>query len=128
MIKVLEKNYLEDEFIIKALLTDISIKNNLSLKKEDIYYFGNYKDDFLDNIKKKINKNKKRIKNAVEKGTTIILHGNSVEIFNNSFKPKDINLFTAYKTKKKKTALQVNDLNKGISSLNFRYKNLICID
>ena len=71
---------------------------------------------------------KKRIISAIENGTTIIIHGNSIELFNNSFKACDINLFTAYDDKKifkRKKVKFVNDLNHGINSLNFKYKNLI---
>ena len=129
MIKVLEKDYLEDKFIIKQFLYNIKIKENIFFDKKDTYYFGNYKEEKLDIIKQKVNKNKKRIISAIENGTTIIIHGNSIELFNNSFKACNINLFTAYDDKKlfkRKKVKFVNDINYGINSLNFKYKNLIC--
>ena len=122
MIKIIEKEFLDDNFIIKPFTSNIKINENIYFKKDDTYYFGNY-------IKEKINKNKKRIISAIENGTTIIIHGNSIELFNNSFKACNINLFTAYDDKKlfkRKKVKFVNDLNYGINSLNFKYKNLIC--
>lgn len=129
MIKIIEKEFLDDNFIIKPFASNIKISENIYFKKDDIYYFGNYKKDKLSYIKEKINKNKKRIISAIENGTTIIIHGNSIELFNNSFKACNINLFTAYDDKKlfkRKKVMFVNDLNYGINSLNFKYKNLIC--
>lgn len=125
MIKIIEKEFLDDNFIIKPFASNIKISENIYFKKDDTYYFGNYKKDKLNYIKEKINKNKKRIISAIENGTTIIIHGNSIELFNNSFKACNINLFTAYDDKRKKVKF-VNDLNYGINSLNFKYKNLIC--
>lgn len=125
MIKIIEKEFLDDNFIIKPFASNIKINENIYFKKDDTYYFGNYKKDKLNYI----NKNKKRIISAIENGTTIIIHGNSIELFNNSFKACDINLFTAYDDKKlfkRKKVKFVNDLNYGINSLNFKYKNLIC--
>ena len=92
-------------------------------------------------IKKKILRNKKNIIRAIENNVKFIIHGNSIDIFNNSFKSKDFNLFTAYdkkeiKIKRKKLKFKnknndkyiiINDLKKGIDTLNFRYKNFICI-
>ena len=129
MIKIIEKEFLDDDFIIKPFASNIKINENIYFKKDDTYYFGNYKRDKLSYIKEKINKNKKRIISAIENGTSIIIHGNSIELFNNSFKACDINLFTAYDDKKmakRKKVKFVNDLNYGINSLNFKYKNLIC--
>lgn len=129
MIKIIEKEFLDDNFIIKPFASNIKINENIYFKKDDTYYFGNYKKDKLSYIKEKINKNKKRIISAIENGTTIIIHGNSIELFNNSFKTCNINLFTAYDDKKlfkRKKVKFVNDLNYGINSLNFKYKNLIC--
>ena len=129
MIKIIEKEFLDDNFIIKPFASNIKISENIYFKKDDTYYFGNYKKDKLYYIKEKINKNKKRIISAIENGTTIIIHGNSIELFNNSFKACNINLFTAYDDKKlykRKKVKFVNDLNYGINSLNFKYKNLIC--
>ena len=129
MIKIIEKEFLDDNFIIKPFASNIKISENIYFKKDDTYYFGNYKKDKLNYIKEKINKNKKRIISAIENGTSIIIHGNSIELFNNSFKACDINLFTAYDDKKifkRKKVKFVNNLNYGINSLNFKYKNLIC--
>ena len=129
MIKIIEKEFLDDNFIIKPFASNIKISENIYFKKDDTYYFGNYKKDKLNYIKEKINKNKKRIISAIENGTTIIIHGNSIELFNNSFKACNINLLTAYDNKKlfkRKKVKFVNDLNYGINALNFKYKNLIC--
>ena len=141
MIKVLEKDYLEDNYIYKSFIKNISIKDKLHFSKKDIYYFGNYNDNKINIIKKKILRNKKNIIRAIENNVKFIIHGNSIDIFNNSFKSKDFNLFTAYdkkeiKLKRKKLKLKhknndkyiiINDLKKGIDTLNFRYKNFICI-
>ena len=129
MLKIIEKNFLEDDFIIKPFASNINIHDNIYFKKNDVYYFGNYQKNKINQIRKKINSNKKRIIKAIEKGTYFIIHGNSIELFNNSFKSENINLFNAYeekKVKKRKKVKFVNDLNFGINSLNFRYKNLIC--
>ncbi|MBQ9013000.1 MAG: hypothetical protein IJ094_05475 [Bacilli bacterium] len=141
MIKVLEKDYLEDNYIIKNFVINIDINKRLHFNKNNIYYFGNYDDSKINIIKKKILRNKKNIKRAIENNVKFIIHGNSIDIFNNSFKSKDFNLFTAYdkkeiNIKRKKLKLKhknsnkyiiINDLKKGIDTLNFRYKNLICI-
>ncbi len=129
MLKIIEKNFLDDDFIIKPFASNINIHDNIYFKKNDVYYFGNYQKKKINQIRKKINSNKKRIIKAIEKGTYFIIHGNSIELFNNSFKSENINLFNAYeekKVKKRKKVKFVNDLNFGINSLNFRYKNLIC--
>lgn len=142
MIKVLEKDYLDDKFIIKQFLYNIKIKENIFFDKKDTYYFGNYKEEKLDIIKQKVNKNKKRIINAIENGTKFIIYGNSINIFNNSFNHNNINLFTSYsensfknkfgklvikKKYKNKNIKVVENINKCITTENFRYKNLICI-
>lgn len=129
MIKVIEKDFLNDDFIIKPFTSNIGINDNIYFSKNNTYYFGNYKEDKLKTIKNKVIKNKKRIINAIENGTKFIIHGNSIDIFNNSFKATDINLFTAYDKKvfKKNSKFKnVFDLNNGIDTLNFKYKNLIC--
>ena len=139
MIKVLEIDYLEDNFINKKLVSNININDKLIFKKENIYYFGNYNEDNLDIIRKKILHNKKNIINAIEKGIKFIITGNSYELFNNDFKNNSLNLYTCYdknifkhkriKNIKASTKLkQVNDLNTGIDSQNFKYKNMICIN
>lgn len=142
MIKVIEKEYLDDNFIIKPFLHDVKINENISFDKKDTYYFGNYKDEKLDTIRKKVNKNKKRIINAIENGAKFIIYGNSINIFNNSFNHNNINLFTSYnkngfknkfgkliikKKYKNKNIEIVNNIKNCITSENFRYKNLICI-
>lgn len=142
MIKAIEKEYLNDNFIIKPFLHSMKINENIFFDEKDIYYFGNYKDEKLDTIRKKVNKNKKRIINAIENGTKFIIYGNSINIFNNSFNHKNINLFTSYsknefknkfgkliikKKYKNKNIEIVNNISKCITSENFRYKNLICI-
>ena len=140
MIKVIEKDFLDDDFIIKPFTKNINLKDNIYFSKDNIYYFGNYKQDKINDIKEKILKNKKRIINAIEHNITFIIHGNSIDLFNNSFKTKDMNLFTAYdkktikilfkklkikKIKNNKIAI-ICDLKKGIDTLNFKYKNLLC--
>ena len=99
MIKVLEKDFLNDSFIIKEFADNISIKDNFKFNSNNIYYFGNYKEDKLNTIKKKIINNKKSIKNAIEKGAKFIITGNSVSLFNNNFNINDINLFNLYNEK-----------------------------
>ena len=129
MIKILEKDFLKDNFIIKPFAENISLKDNIYFSKENIYYFGNYKEEHLNDIKNKIIKNKKRIINAIENNVTFIIHGNSIEIFNNSFKSNDINLFTAYNKKRlfnKNKIVKIDDIKTGIDTLNFKYKNLLC--
>lgn len=129
MIKILEKDFLKDNFIIKPFAENISLKDNIYFSKENIYYFGNYKEEHLNDIKNKIIKNKKRIINAIENNVTFIIHGNSIEIFNNSFKHNDINLFTAYNKKRlfnKNKIVKIDNIKTGIDTLNFKYKNLLC--
>ena len=140
MIKVIEKDFLDDNFIIKAFTENISLKDNIYFSKENIYYFGNYKENKIDDIKKKILKNKKRIINAIERNVTFIIHGNSIDLFNNTFKKEDMNLFTAYdkksfnitfkklklRKKENKNLIKIDDLKKGVDTLNFKYKNLLC--
>lgn len=140
MIKVIEKDFLDDNFIIKSFTDNINIKDNIYFSKNNVYYFGNYKENKIDIIKAKVLKNKKRIINAIENNVTFIIHGNSIDIFNNSFKTNNINLFTAYdkksfkilfkklkiRKKKNKKISIIYDLKKGIDTLNFRYKNLLC--
>ena len=143
MIKVLEQDLLDDKFIIKGLTSNIKLNDKLSFTKEDIYYFGNYTKEGLDIIRKKLLKNKKTIKNAIEKGIKIIISGNSVEIFNNNFNTNDINLFTSYNDdlfKYKRKGIRFNninkksriknilDLKKPVNTGSFRYKNMICTE
>lgn len=129
MIRILEKDFLKDNFIIKPFAENISLKDNIYFSKENIYYFGNYKEEHLNDIKNKIIKNKKRIINAIENNVTFIIHGNSIEIFNNSFKHNDVNLFTAYNKKRlfnKNKIVKIDNIKIGIDTLNFKYKNLLC--
>lgn len=142
MIKIIEKEFLDDNFIIKPLAGNINVKDKIYFSKNNIYYFGNYKKDKLSIIKKKIIKNKTNIKNAVEKGIKIIIYGNSIELFNNNFKRDTISLFTAYdknifsnhkgklcfkKNNNKNTFKIIDNIQYGIDTLNFRYKNLLCL-
>lgn len=140
MIKIIEKDFLDDDFIIKEFADNIKLNDNIYFSKSNTYYFGNYKEDKINDIKAKIIKNKKRIIKAIESNVTFIIHGNSIDIFNNSFKKDDMNLFTAYdkksicikfkklkfKKKKNKNIAMINDLKKGVDTLNFKYKNLLC--
>ena len=127
MIKVFEKQLLDDEFIIKQFTSNISL---------------NEKDESLLKIKKKIIRNKKKIINAIENGVKFIICGNSCEIFNNSFDHKGLNLFTCYnpnnfkkkikgikiKEKYKDNKIKkVDNIKTAIPSENFLYKNLLCI-
>ncbi len=142
MIKILEKDFLNDTFINKELASNISLKEKISFSNKNIYYFGNYNTDKLNLIKKKMIKNKKNLIRAIEKGIKFIVCGNSIEIFNNSFKKNDLNIYTSYnpsmfkkrrgnlkikKGKENTYIKKVNNINKVIESSNFRYKNLICI-
>lgn len=142
LIKILEAKYLEDKFINQAFTQSISVNDKLSFSKKDIYYLGNYQADKLNIIKDKLFKNRKAIINAIEKGVKFIVCGNSVELLNNHFKHDEINLFTLYnpltfkknfkKLKLRKdmvnlTIKKVDNLDKGINAVNFRYKNLLCI-
>lgn len=128
MIKILEKDLLEDNFIISSFTDNISIDENIYFNKKDIYYFGNYKNEELDKIKKKLIKNKKRIINAVEKNVKFIICGNSIELFNNNFKQNELNLYTNYFNKKDKKIKHISNLKHGINAENFRYKNMICFN
>lgn len=142
MIKVIEKELLEDDFIISSLTKNINLNEVIYFSKNDIYYFGNYKNDALIKIKNKLIKNKKRIVKAIENGVRFIVHGNSIDIFNNTFNHNDINLFTSYnpnefkkqisklrlRTKYKYNKIKkVNNIKEAIPSESFLYKNFLCI-
>ena len=137
MIKVIEKNYLNDNNINIMLVDNISINDKIIFNKNDLYYFGNYDKDMISFIKNKINNNKNNIRNAVEKGVKFIITGNSYDLFNNTFKCSNINLFNAYnkkmfkrkRIKLKKTSKRIKEYNNlyNIDNENFKYKNLICI-
>ena len=126
MICVLEKELLEDNFIDKRFIKNINNEERILFNKNNIYYFGNYKKDSLNIIKEKLLKNKRNIINAIERNIKIIITGNSIDLFNNTFKYKDINLFTAYDKSKRFKLL--NDLKKGLDTYNFKYKKLICFN
>lgn len=141
MIKVMEKDLLEDNFINKKLITNISKEEKIYFSKDNIYYFGNYTNEGLKIIKQKLLKNKKAIKKAIENNIKFIISGNSIDIFNNSFNHKDLNIYTCYNKKNFKNKIKgikfryfkrynklkhVSDLNNCVDSENFRYKNLVC--
>ena len=142
MIYALEKDYLKDDFIIKNYVNNININDKIKFNKEYIYYFGNYDKSYLKRIEKKLINNRKNIINAIEKGVKFLIYGNSIEIFNNSFKANKLNLFTCYdnknlKLKRNKIILKnkyskyikhIRSLNEGSDNINFRYKNLICFN
>ena len=126
MICVLEKKLLDDKFIDKRFIKDINANERILFNNKNIYYFGNYKKDSLNIIKNKLLKNKRNIVNAIERNIKIIITGNSIELFNNTFKYNDLNLFTAYNKSNKFRIL--NDLKRGLDTYNFKYKNLICFN
>ena len=142
MIKVIEKDLLEDNFINKKLITNISKEEKIYFSKDNIYYFGNYTNEGLKTIKQKLLKNKNALKRAIENNIKFIISGNSTELFNNSFNHNDLNIYTCYNEKSFKSKIKgirfshfknnnklkyINNINKTIDSENFRYKNLICI-
>lgn len=142
MIKVIEKEMLDDEFIIKPFISNINLNDNIYFTKDNIYYFGNYKNNELKNIKQKLIKNKRNIIRAIEKGIRFIVCGNSVELFNNDFKADGFNLYTLYnpssfkrrlnhliikKDKYKSKIKIVSNLEGGICAVNFKYKNFLCV-
>lgn len=142
MIKVLEKDYLEDSYIKNQFIQNLKLEEKINFSKNSIYYFGNYKKDKLELIKNKILKNKKSLIKAIENNVKIIICGNSYELFNNNFNHKDLNLFTVYNPKMFKKRIKkikvkkdcndnsikrVDSLNKAIDSNNFKYKNLLCV-
>lgn len=128
MIKILEKNMLDDNFIINSFTDNICINEPINFNKNDIYYFGNYKKEEIDKINKKLLRNKKRIINAIENNVKFIICGNSIELFNNKFKHNELNIYTNYYSKKNKKIKHVFNLNNGINAENFRYKNMICLN
>lgn len=142
MIKVIEKDLLEDNFINKKLITNISKEEKIYFSKDNIYYFGNYTNEGLKIIKQKLLKNKNALKRAIENNVKFIISGNSTELFNNTFNHKDLNIYTCYNEKNFKNKIKgirfnrlkknnklkyIDNINKTIDSENFRYKNLICI-
>lgn len=142
MIKVLEKDYLNDNYIDKHFVENLKLKEKLKFSKNNIYYFGNYDNDKLKLIKNKLLRNKKSLINAIEKGIKFIICGNSTELFNNQFNAYSLNIYTCYdstsfkkffsklKIKDQKNnykILEVDNLNEVITNCNFRYKNLLCI-
>ena len=99
MIRVLEKDFLNDSFIQKVCTKNICLNDRMNFNNKDIYYCGNYSDDKIDLIKNKLLKNKKRIINAIENNAKFIVCGNSYDILNNSFNKSDLNIYTAYNKK-----------------------------
>lgn len=142
MVVAIEKDLLNDCFIDKNFICNLSIEDKITFNKNNIYFFGNYEEDKLKYIKNKLIKNKKNIKRAIENNIKFIVTGNSYDIFNNSFKHDDLNIFTAYNKKMFKKKIRkirikkdkdnlnlktVYSLEKGVNSKNFKYKNLLCI-
>ena len=134
MIKILEKDFLNDKFIDINFIDNIKLNDKLNFSKDNIYYFGNYDEKYIHLIKEKLIKNKKNIIKAINNNVKIILAGNTKEIFNNEFNIKGLNLYTCLSCKLRKKIKnyskikKVNDLNKPFEEINFRYKNLICVD
>lgn len=142
MLKVLEKDYLEDNYIKNEFTQNLKLDEKINFSKNSIYYFGNYQKDKLELIKNKLLKNKKSLIKAIENNVKFIICGNSYELFNNSFNHKNLNLFTVYNPKMFKKSIgkikvkndyndtsikMVDNLDKAISANNFKYKNLLCI-
>ena len=142
MIKVIEKDLLDDKFINKKFIININKEERIYFSKEHIYYFGNYTDEGLNIIKQKLLKNKNALKRAIENNIKFIISGNSTELFNNTFNHKDLNIYTCYNEKNFKNKIKgtrfnhfkknnklkyIDNINKTIDSESFRYKNLICI-
>ena len=73
MIKVIEKDLLDDEFINKKLITNISKEEKIYFSKDNIYYFGNYTKEGLNIIKQKLLKNKNALKRAIENNIKFII-------------------------------------------------------
>ena len=134
MIKVLAKEFLNDKFIDNNLTSNIKLNDKIYFNKNNIYYFGNYDEKHINEIKNKLIKNKKRIINAINKNIKIILVGNSKEIFNNEFNINSLNIYTCSdcklikRIKNKNKIKNINNIDKPFEEINFRYKNLICID
>ena len=143
MIVAIEKDFLNDNFISKQFINNIKLESRIVFSKNNIYYFGNYKEDKLNDIKNKLVKNKKNINRAIENNVKFIVTGNSYNLFNNSFKHNDLNIFTAYnnkmfkrninkikfkKDKENKNLKIIYNLSDGINNKNFIYKNLLCVE
>lgn len=142
MIKVIEKDLLDDNFINRKLISNIPKEERIYFSKDNIYYFGNYTKEGLNIIKQKMLKNKNALKRGIENNIKFIISGNSIELFNNSFKHNDLNIYTCYNKKSFKNKIKgirfshfkknnklkyINNINETIDSESFRYKNLICI-
>lgn len=129
MIKIIEKDYLEDSFINTCFCKNICLNEKIIFSKDNIYYFGNYRKDKINLIKNKLIKNRKNLLNAIQNNVKFIISGNSFEMFNNSFKVSDLNIYTSYsKNKYSNKIIYVDDLKKGIKGNIFKYKNLVCIE
>ena len=128
MIKIIEMEYLDDNFINTSFCKNISLNEKITFSKGNIYYFGNYKEDKIELIKKKLIKNRKSLLNAIQNNVKFIISGNSFEMFNNSFKPYDLNIYTNYNKSKHSNKIRyIDDLKKGIEGNVFKYKNLVCV-
>lgn len=142
MIKAIEKDYLNDNYINKIIISNLKISEKINFSKNDIYYFGNYDEDKLTLINDKLIKNKKSLIKAIENNIKFIICGNSYELFNNLFNHKNLNIFTAYNSKEFKCKFKkirfkkekynnslkiVDNLKKPIDNENFKYKNFLCI-
>lgn len=143
MVCALEKDFLEDKFIDCNFISNININDRIKFSNKNIYYFGNYNNDKINIIKRKLLKNKKKIINSIENGIKIIITGNSCELFNMSFKhDNSLNLFNCdnniikkkilskhntIKNNKDYNVKKINVLNNHIYG-NFTYKNLYFIN
>ncbi len=141
MIKVIEKDYLQDDFINKQFINNINIKDKITFSKDDIYYFGNYDEDKIKLIKKKLLSNKKSIIRAIKNDVKFIICGNSFDMFNNHFNTKDLNIYTSYNKKafikikkllirkhyKDNIINKIDNLDMVSDTNNFRYKNTYCL-
>src|SRR5574344_1921058 len=141
MIKVVEKDYLQDDFINKQFINNINIKDKITFSKDDIYYFGNYDEDKIKLIKKKLLSNKKSIIRAIKNDVKFIICGNSFDMFNNHFNTKDLNIYTSYNKKafikikkllirkhyKDNIINKIDNLDMVSDTNNFRYKNTYCL-
>src|SRR5574344_1189477 len=130
MIKVVEKDYLQDDFINKQFINNINIKDKITFSKDDIYYFGNYDEDKIKLIKKKLLSNKKSIIRAIKNDVKFIICCNSFDMFNNHFNNKafiKINKLLIRKHYKDNIINKIDNLDMVSDTNNFRYKNTYCL-
>ena len=52
MIKIIEKEFLKDDFILRTFTSNINIKDKIKFSKNDVYYFGNYDKNKLKEVNK----------------------------------------------------------------------------